>query len=42
MNPHIKEEYEKEKCNFPPSESNDLHPTFKVDGKAFTKAQYDK
>ena len=38
----MRAEYEKDKYNFLPSESNELHPTFKVDGKAFTYAQYDK
>ena len=33
----MREEYEKDKYNFLPSESGELHPTFKVDGKAFTK-----
>ena len=36
------EEYEKDKYNFLPSESNELHPTFQVDGVRFTYAQYDK
>ena len=38
----MREEYEKDKYNFLPRESDELHPTFKVDGKAFTLAQYDK
>jgi hypothetical protein len=38
----MREEYEKDKYNFLPSESEELHPTFKVDGKAFTWAQFDK
>ena len=42
IKPHMREEYEKDKYNFLPWESNELHPTFKVDGKAFTNAQYDK
>ena len=42
IKPHMREEYEKDKYNFLPSESNELHPTFKFDGKAFTYAQYDK
>jgi hypothetical protein len=29
----LKEEYEKDKYNFLPSESEELHPTFQVDGK---------
>ena len=36
------EEFEKCKYNFLPRESNELHPTFKVDGKPFTLAKYDK
>ncbi len=32
--PHMREEYEKDKYTFLPSESDELHPTFKVDGKA--------
>ncbi len=36
----MKEEYEKEKYNFLPSVSKTLHPTFKVDGNTFTKAQF--
>ena len=35
-------EYENDKYNFLPRESNELHPTFKVDGKPFTLAKYDK
>ncbi len=42
IKPHMREEYEKDKYNFLPSECGELHPTFKVDGKAFTKAQYDE
>ena len=42
IKPHMREEYEKDKYNFLPSESNELHPTFKVDGKAFTLKAYDK
>jgi hypothetical protein len=42
IKPHMRQEYEKEKYNFLPRESNELHPTFKVDGKAFTLAQYDR
>ena len=38
----MREEYEKDKYNFLPSESNELHPTFKVDGKPFTMKQYEK
>ncbi len=36
IKPNMKERYEKDKYNFLPSESDELHPTFKVDGKAFT------
>ena len=39
IKPLMREEYEKDKYNFLPSESQELHPTFKVDGKAFTNAQ---
>jgi hypothetical protein len=42
IRPHMREEYEKDKYNFLPRESNELHPTFKVDGKPFTLAKYDK
>jgi hypothetical protein len=38
----MREEYEKDKYNFLPRESKELHPTFKVDGKAFTLKAYDK
>ena len=38
----MREEYEKDKVNFLPSDSNELHPTFQVDGVRFTWAQYDK
>ena len=38
----MKEQYEKEKYNFLPSESEQLHPTFNVDGKRFTMKQYEK
>ncbi len=41
----IKEEYENDKYNFLPSESNELYPTFqeiKVNGIKFNYAQYDK
>ncbi len=37
IKPEMREEY-----NFLPRESEVLHPTFKVDGKAFTIASYDK
>jgi len=42
IKPHMREEYEKDKYNFLPRESNELHPTFQVDGKPFTLAKYDK
>ena len=42
IKPHMREEYNKEKYNFLPSESSELHPTFAVDGKRFTMKQYDK
>ncbi len=38
----MREEYEKDKFNFLPSESEELHPTFQVDGTKFNYAQYDK
>ena len=38
----MREEYEKDKYNFLPSESNELHPTFKVDSKPFTMKAYEK
>ena len=42
IKPEMRAEYEKEKYSFLPSESNELHPTFNVDGKPFTLAKYDK
>jgi hypothetical protein len=46
IRPEMREEYEKDKYNFLPSESEELHPTFQVtfnvDGVKFTWAQYDK
>ncbi len=42
IKPHIREEYEKDKFNFLPSESQELHPTFQVDGVRFTYEMYDK
>ena len=42
IKPHMREEYENDKYNYLPRDSQELHPTFKVDGKAFTYAQYDK
>jgi hypothetical protein len=42
IKPKMRVEYENDKYIFPPSESNELHPTFQVDGIRFTYAQYDK
>jgi hypothetical protein len=42
IKPELREEYEKDKYNFLPSESNELHPTFNVDGKPFTMKAYEK
>ena len=42
IKPHMREEYEKDKYDFLPSESNELHPKFKVDGKPFTMKAYEK
>ena len=42
IKPEMKQEYEKDKYNFLPSESEELHPTFEVDGAKFNYAQYDK
>ena len=42
IKPEMREEYEKDKYNFLPSESKELHPTFNVDGKPFTMKQYEK
>jgi hypothetical protein len=42
IKPHMRAEYEKDKYNFLPSESNELHPTFNVDGKPFTMKAYEK
>jgi hypothetical protein len=42
IKPHMKEEYEKDEYNLLPSESDELHPTFNVDGKAFTLKAYAK
>ena len=42
IKPHMREEYKKDKYNFLPSESNELHPTFQVDGVRFTYEMYDK
>ena len=36
------DEYNKDKFNYLPRESNELHPTFQVDGKPFTLKAYDK
>jgi hypothetical protein len=35
-NPETKEEYATNKYDFLPSESKELHPTFRVDGVRFT------
>ncbi len=42
IKPEMRDEYEKDKYNFLPSESNELHPTFQVDGIRLTWARYDK
>ena len=42
IKPELREQYVKEKYNFLPSESDELHPTFNVDGKRFTMKQYEK
>ena len=42
IKPEMREEYEKDKYNFLPSESKELHPTFQVDEVRFTWAQYDE
>ena len=39
IKPPMREEYEKDKYNFLPRESTELHPTFQVDGKPFTLAK---
>ena len=41
IKPNMREGYEKDKYNFLPSESEELHPTFQVDGVRFTWAQFD-
>ncbi len=41
IKPEMREEYEKDKFFFY-QENQELHPTFKVDGKAFTLAKYGK
>ena len=38
----MREECENDQYNFLPSESQELHPTFQVDGIKFNYAQYDK
>jgi hypothetical protein len=38
----MREEYEKDKYNFLPSESKELHPTFNVEGMAFSYKAYEK
>jgi hypothetical protein len=42
IKPDMIDEYNKDKYNFLPRESQELHPTFEVDGKPFTYEQYDK
>ena len=42
IKPEMREEYQRNKINFLPSESKELHPTFQVDGIKFNYAQYDK
>ncbi len=42
IKPEMKEEHEKDKYDFLPSESQELHPTFQVHGIRFTWAQYHK
>ena len=42
IKPEMRAEYEKDKYNFLPSESEELHPTFNVDGKRFTMKAYEK
>jgi len=41
IKPEMRDEYEKDKHNFLPRESQDLHPTFQVDGQRFTLEKYD-
>ncbi len=42
IKPEMREEYGKDRYNFLPSESKEIHPTFQVDGIRFTCAQFDK
>ena len=42
IKPHMREEYEKDKYNFLPSESEELHPTFNVDGTRFSYKAYER
>jgi hypothetical protein len=42
ITPHMRQEYEKDKYNFLPRDSEELHPTFQVDGVRFTYQMYDK
>jgi hypothetical protein len=44
VKPEVREDYEnlKDKYNFSPRESDELHPIFQVDGKSFTLAKYDR
>ena len=41
IKPDMRAENEEDKTNVLPSESDELHPTFEVDGKRFTQAMYD-
>ncbi len=41
IKPHMRAESENDKCNYLPSESQELHPTFQVEGTRFTYAMYD-
>jgi hypothetical protein len=41
VKPNMIDEYNNDKYNFLPRESQELHPTFEVDGKPFTYKQYD-
>jgi hypothetical protein len=42
IKPHMRKEYEKDKYNFLPSESQELHPTFNVEGTRFSYKAYEK
>ncbi len=39
LTPEMREEYKNDKYNFFPRDSQDLHPTFKVDGEPKTLAK---